>query len=102
VREITCSQCGAPIDLASDSFCPFCHTPVTLIDPDSIAKAVRELSLPAPDTPAQAPSATRGAAVHEAQMKAIFDPDRIARSDGPHDLLSIGAGAIGGLLAGLI
>jgi len=39
--------------------------------------------------------------VHEAQMKAIFDPDRIARSDGRHDLLAIGASAIGGLLARL-
>ena len=102
VREITCSQCGAPIDLAKDSSCPFCHAPVTLIDPDSIAKALRELSSPAPDTPAQAPSTMEGAEVHEAQMKAIFDLDRIARSDGRHDLLSIGAGAISRLLTGLI
>jgi endogenous inhibitor of DNA gyrase (YacG/DUF329 family) len=103
VREITCSQCGAPIDLATDSSCPFCHAPVTLIDPDGLAKAVHELSLRPSDPPAQSSSATTaGAAMHEAQMKAIFDPDRIARSDGRNDLVSIGAGAIGGLLAGLI
>jgi len=101
VRQITCSQCGAPIDLATDSACRFCHAPVSLIDPDGVAKALRDLSSSPLDAMSASPPLTAAAAVHEAQMKAIFDPDRIARSDGRHDLLAIGASAIGGLLARL-
>jgi hypothetical protein len=98
VRQITCSQCGAPIDLATDSACPFCHAPLSLIDPDGVAKALRELSSPPVDAMSPSPSATAAAALHEAQMQAIFNSDRIGSSDGRHDLLAIGAGAIGGLL----
>lgn len=34
VRQITCSQCGASIDLATDSACTHCGSPIALIDPD--------------------------------------------------------------------
>src|SRR5215831_10871572 len=74
VRQITCSQCGAPINLATDSACPFCHAPVSLIDPDGVAKALRELSSPPLDALSASPPPAM-AALHEAQMKAIFDPD---------------------------
>jgi hypothetical protein len=55
VRQVACSQCAAPIDLTSESACTHCGAPVALIDPDGVAKALRELqagtSVPAPADP---------------------------------------------------
>ena len=44
VRQISCSQCGAPVDLAADTACKHCGAAVALIDPEGVAKAVRELA----------------------------------------------------------
>jgi len=41
VRQILCSQCGAPIDLEHSSECAYCHAPVSFLDPDAVEKAVR-------------------------------------------------------------
>ena len=41
VKQIRCSDCGAPIDLEHDSQCSYCHAPVSFVDPDAIEKAVR-------------------------------------------------------------
>lgn len=99
VRQITCSQCGGSIDLAADSACPHCGSPIALIDPEGVAKAVRALSA--------APSATEterglGATLHDAQANAILDAERFRENEGDHDLIAIGATAIGAVLAGLM
>jgi len=101
VRVISCSQCGAAINLATDAACPYCRAPIALIDPDSVAKAVRELSAAGTGPPGQQASTMAGSTVHEAQMQAILSQDRIDKSDGRHDLLEIGLGAIAQLLHGL-
>jgi hypothetical protein len=41
VRQLTCSECGAPIDLEHDTQCKYCHAPVSFLDPDAVAKAVQ-------------------------------------------------------------
>jgi hypothetical protein len=41
VRQICCSQCGAPIDLEHSSECKFCHAPVSFLDPGAVEKAVQ-------------------------------------------------------------
>ena len=41
VRQITCSQCGAPIDLEHSSECQYCHAPVSFLDQDAVGKAVQ-------------------------------------------------------------
>jgi hypothetical protein len=41
VRQVTCSQCGAPIDLEHESQCRYCHAPVSLLDPEAVEKAMR-------------------------------------------------------------
>jgi len=40
VRQITCSECGAPIDLEHSSECKYCHAPVSFLDPDAVQKAI--------------------------------------------------------------
>jgi hypothetical protein len=41
VRQITCSECGAPIDLENEQRCRYCHAPVSFLDPDAVEKAMR-------------------------------------------------------------
>ena len=44
VRSIQCSNCGAPVDLQRDIACAYCHTPISILDPDAVAKTVSELT----------------------------------------------------------
>jgi len=104
VREIACSQCGAPVDLSTDSACTHCGAPIALIDPDGVTKALHELSsTSAASSPS--PEAMRGA-VSDAQINAIFDLQRMADRertvDRADDLVAIGAAAIGSLIGAFL
>jgi hypothetical protein len=103
VRQITCSQCGAPVDLSNDSACPHCGSPIALVDPDGVTRALQELSVSA--APSASPEAIR-AALSDAQINAIFDMqpmvDRERMLERGHDLVAIGASAIGTLVASFL
>jgi uncharacterized protein YbaR (Trm112 family) len=71
VRSVQCSNCGAPIDLQNDTVCPYCRSPLAILDPEAVNKALRELS------------------TAEIQRKTI-DVDRLA------DALTMRAPGIGG------
>ncbi len=43
VCMIQCSNCGAPVDLKNEIACAYCHTPISILDPDAISATVREL-----------------------------------------------------------
>ncbi|HTQ00474.1 MAG TPA: hypothetical protein VMN56_14200 [Casimicrobiaceae bacterium] len=95
VRQITCSQCGAPIDLATDSACTHCGAPVALIDPEGVSRALHDLSA-SQAAMAGDPSHVRDAVI-DAQLAALLDREREGAGD-DHDLLAIGAAAVGGLI----
>ena len=40
VRQIRCSECGAPIDLEHDNVCKYCRAPVSFLDAEAIEKAM--------------------------------------------------------------
>jgi hypothetical protein len=101
VRQIACSQCGAPIDLATDSACTHCGAPVALIDPEGVAKALHDLAHAASAPPPADPNAMH-TALSDAQINAIFDLTRMRQREGDDDLVAIGAAAIGALVAGLL
>ncbi len=99
VRQVSCSQCGAPIDLATDSACKHCGAPVALIDPEGVAKAVREYAeqnvAATPD-----PEALR-AALADAHVEAILTLARMRDSEAApeRDLVAVGVAAVAGWLA---
>lgn len=95
VREVTCSQCGAPINLTTDSACPHCGAPVALIDPDGVSKALHDLSATQAAMTGD-PARVRDAVI-DAQLAALLERDRDGAGDG-HDLLALGAAAVGGLI----
>jgi hypothetical protein len=41
VRQIKCSECGAPIDLEHDTECRYCHAALSFLDPEAVEKALR-------------------------------------------------------------
>jgi len=43
IRQISCSSCGAPIDLERDTACPYCRAPIAILDPDAVAATVGAL-----------------------------------------------------------
>jgi hypothetical protein len=101
VRQIACSQCGAPVDLAADSACTHCGAPVALIDPEGVTRALQELAATTPSvaTPDRDAVNTR---LRDAQIDAIFDLERMRQREGNDDLVAIGAAAIGALVAGVL
>ncbi len=102
VKQISCSQCGGPIDLAADSACGHCGAPIALVDPDGVAKAIQELTLPQGRTaPSAAANATRQA-LSDAQIEALFDQERMRERTGHSDLLVIGMQAIGALVGAFL
>jgi len=75
VRSVQCSNCGAPIDLRHDTVCPYCRSPLAILDPEAIGKALRELN------------------TAEVQRKTV-DVDRLA------DALTMRGSDVGGLRIG--
>jgi ribosomal protein S27AE len=43
VKQVRCSSCGAPVDLANGFQCGHCGAPITVLDPDAVEKTLREL-----------------------------------------------------------
>jgi hypothetical protein len=101
VRQISCSQCGGPIDLTTDTACTHCGAPIALIDPDGVAKAVHDLTIGNASTSPTTQEQT-SVTLSNAQLDAFFDQERIGEHEGNHDLLAIGVAAIGAVLGGML
>jgi hypothetical protein len=44
VKQVRCTSCGAPIDLARDAQCSYCHAPIAILDADAVQRTIAELS----------------------------------------------------------
>jgi len=43
VQSVTCSSCGAPVDLNVGSVCPYCRAPLSMLDAKQVDTVVQEL-----------------------------------------------------------
>lgn len=43
VRTVTCSSCGAPVDLNTGAVCPYCRAPLSMLDAKQVDTVVQEL-----------------------------------------------------------
>lgn len=80
VKNVQCSGCGAPVDVAKGFRCGHCGSPLTVLDADAVAKTMRELE--AADArrsvdPATAEARARAIAAMEATRT---DPEELVRS----------------------
>ena len=60
VTQVRCASCGAPIDLAHDAACSYCHAPIAILDADAVQGTVSQLTR---EEQAQRPAVTQRAAV---------------------------------------
>jgi Zn-finger nucleic acid-binding protein len=43
VRQVNCSNCGAPVDLEREAACAHCRTPIAVIDPEQLGRTLAAL-----------------------------------------------------------
>jgi DNA-directed RNA polymerase subunit RPC12/RpoP len=43
IAQVRCSGCGAPVDLARDSQCAYCRSPISILDAEAVKKTLAEL-----------------------------------------------------------
>jgi hypothetical protein len=55
LRQVNCSNCGAPVDVERGAACTFCRTPLAILDPDQVRTALEQL---ASDANRRTPDAT--------------------------------------------
>lgn len=98
VRQISCSQCGAPVDLTRDPACTHCGAPIALIDPEGVARALHDLASEGNQAAPDEREAVR-AALTDAQVNAMFELERMRGAAPERDLLAVGLAAAGAWLA---
>lgn len=43
IRQVNCVNCGAPVQIEREAVCGFCRTPLTMLDPQQVRKAIEDL-----------------------------------------------------------
>lgn len=97
VRQVRCSECGAPIDLEHDSQCRYCRAPVSFLDSEAVEKAVHMWSTaadPGHSAPTPAAVAARLGDGLLLDSKSALKP---GAAGGELDLVALGIHAIGRL-----
>jgi len=72
VQSVNCSNCGASIDLQANSACPFCHSPISILDmkeQQQMLAQLKEAAEPRPLDPALPLKLARA----KAETSALFD-----------------------------
>ena len=101
VHTVNCSSCGASIDLQNNSACPFCKSPITMLDLNEQRQMLEQLKQAAAPKPVD-PTLPLKLALAKAQTEQLFrehDDDwwQDARSSG--DLVQAGLNAVARWLA---
>jgi hypothetical protein len=117
VRQIRCSECGAPIDLEHASQCQYCHAPVSFLDPDAVEKALgmwsdlenRRTRGPTPEALGEALLRIQLPHAEQSALPGVHLGDHLLTGANEHaaqgaglglDLVAIGIRAIGRLFEG--
>ena len=85
IRQVNCANCGAPVDVGRDTTCRFCRTPIAVLDPDQLRKALDELRADLDRKPTDPTLPLRLAIERLRAERETFDPTA-ARSSSVLDL----------------
>jgi hypothetical protein len=44
IRQVRCSSCGGPVSVERDAACPYCRSPLSILDAEAVDKALATLS----------------------------------------------------------
>ena len=95
VRTIQCSNCGAPVDLEHETACAYCHSPISILDPDAVSRTLHELA----DAEAHRQTIDIVALADALLQRPAPDPGRgFARNGAVGDLIATGIGIVVGAL----
>jgi hypothetical protein len=98
IRQVRCSECGAPIDLEHDSVCKYCRAPVSFLDAEAVEKAVHMWSSAADNRHLAPTTSALGDTLQHIQLD---QRDKTALNSDPAaaglDLIAHGIHAIGRL-----
>jgi Transcription factor zinc-finger len=100
VRIIRCSSCGAPVDLQTQTACSYCRAPIAILDPEAVARTLRELDAAAARRAAiSSPDAAAASFLQAALFERAMAREQ-ARDDGITgvDLVGIGLGVLASLV----
>jgi Zn-finger nucleic acid-binding protein len=97
IRQINCSECGAPIDLEHDTQCKYCHAPVSFLDPEAVERAVKMWADAESRQHLIPTQQALGHTLQHLQLKLQATPESSAQGLGM-DLVEWGIHAIGRLL----
>lgn len=71
VQTVNCSSCGASIDLQSNSVCPYCHSPIAILDLKQQQQMLAQLKEAATPKPVD-PTLPMKLALAKAETSALF------------------------------
>jgi hypothetical protein len=95
VQSVNCSSCGASIDLQNNSTCPYCHSPISILDLKEQQQMLAQLSQAAEPKPVD-PALPLKLALAKAGVSDLFegqDPEGWANGGAP-DLVQAGLTAV--------
>ena len=103
VQTVNCSQCGGAINLQSDSVCPYCHSPICMLDLKQQKEMLAQLKEEAEPRPVD-PALPLKVALAKQQASAVFQANDAqwwndAQSG---DLVQAGLNAVARWLANLV
>jgi endogenous inhibitor of DNA gyrase (YacG/DUF329 family) len=103
VQSVNCSGCGAPIDLQTSSVCPFCHSPISMLDLKQQQQMLAQLKEAAEPRPVD-PTLPMKIALAKAEASALFQEHDAEWWDDARsgDLVQAGLNAVGRWLGKLV
>ena len=102
IKTVRCSSCGAPVDLASATVCPYCRAPIVALDPDAMERTLRTLDAAEQQRvapPMSDPGKLADSIIAAAQVERAYAREaREERLDLTVDLIDLGMDALAALL----
>jgi DNA-directed RNA polymerase subunit RPC12/RpoP len=75
VKQVRCSSCGGAVDLAKDHACPYCRSPIAVLDAAAVEKTLAAL------TDAERLRTSPGPGTSEKAVEALLDRHRAKRGE---------------------
>ena len=103
VQTVNCSSCGASVDLQKNSACPFCHSPIAILDLKQQQQMLSQLKEAAEPKPVD-PTLPMKLALAKQQVSALFpEHDRQWYDDAQSgDLVQAGLNTVARWLSNLV
>ena len=99
IGVVHCTSCGAPVDIRKDSACTYCQSPIAILDPQAVEKALASYQQAEVKRTTLDPEALADAILMAERERGARERAAGAELDLPiGDLIVSGVGLVAGLL----